>query len=207
MSDPPTAAAASTTSSDETIAQALYTVMQLTEVYGFDARAAEEAVNEVGVNVEACANYILEKGIGQDNGGPVTPITDCPHVDTHLTLKGSQIPLQPKSTRCTQGAEEDEKAITGGLKSDEEQCGSEENWLCLSCGVVRCSRYVKGHAMEHYEETKQSCSKGLGHCLVASLADLSVWCHGCQAYLFPNAYPLLDNLMKTLEERKFKDGD
>lgn len=35
-----------------------------------------------------------------------------------------------------------------------------ENWICLSCKEVLCSRFINGHMLEHYEST--------GHCLAIS---------------------------------------
>ena len=73
------------------------------------------------------------------------------------------------------------------------KCPNGENWLCLHCGVVRCSRYVNGHCKDHAEES--------GHCIAVSLEDLSVWCYRCSAYL---THPSLDDTLRTLESLKFK---
>ena len=59
-----------------------------------------------------------------------------------------------------------------------ESCGSEgENWLCLSCKSVFCSRYQNGHAVQHASSDEGCCSIHL------SFADLSVWDHKQEAYL------------------------
>ncbi|KAL0925999.1 hypothetical protein M5K25_004379 [Dendrobium thyrsiflorum] len=50
-----------------------------------------------------------------------------------------------------------------------------ENWLCLSCKDVFCSRFINKHMVNHHQET--------GHCLALSFSDLSVWCFACDAYL------------------------
>ncbi|XP_010547951.1 PREDICTED: histone deacetylase 6 [Tarenaya hassleriana] len=50
-----------------------------------------------------------------------------------------------------------------------------ENWLCLCCEEVLCSRFVNRHMLSHYHQT--------GHCLALSYSDLSVWCFCCDAYL------------------------
>ena len=80
-----------------------------------------------------------------------------------------------------------------------------------------CSRYVNGHAKLHYEDTKEEekaaaasadASIGgdeggrdaVGHCIAVSLADLSVWCYECNAYLH---HPKLNELTKHLEKIKF----
>ena len=60
-------------------------------------------------------------------------------------------------------------------------CGScenvGENWLCLMCSVVFCSRYVKSHMVEHN-------SKEPSHMLALSFMDLSVWCYDCDSCKF-----------------------
>jgi hypothetical protein len=97
------------------------------------------------------------------------------------------------------------------------------NWLCLECGAVMCSRYANGHAKLHYDETKEEeeeeaireaggkvddAARGVpaaeGHCVALCLADLSVWCYACNAYL---RHPTLDLLTKYLEGLKFGDLD
>ena len=40
---------------------------------------------------------------------------------------------------------------------------------------VYCGRYINGHMVSHNE--------GSGHPLAISLADISVWCFPCDAYL------------------------
>ena len=48
--------------------------------------------------------------------------------------------------------------------------------VCLHCCEVRCSRYVNECSLLH-PAIKE------GHVLCLSLADLSVWCYGCEDYL------------------------
>ena len=107
-------------------------------------------------------------------------------------------------------------------------CDGKENWLCLHCGMLLCSRYEHGHAKLHWEESKSAelledvttlhnddlsqwnntnggsgeevRKNATGHCIAISLADLSVWCYECNAYLHHDS---LTELMKTLEELKF----
>lgn len=50
-----------------------------------------------------------------------------------------------------------------------------ENWACLSCSKTFCSRFVRGHMAEHFEETQ--------HPLVLSFSDISVWCYVCDSYI------------------------
>lgn len=88
-----------------------------------------------------------------------------------------------------------------------DDCGDTgENWLCLGCGGVFCSRFVLGHmqahCLAHTASTSTTCSSSDGdgsvsstatatafltssdnganlsmkHCLALSLSDLSCWC-------------------------------
>lgn len=48
------------------------------------------------------------------------------------------------------------------------ECGNVgENWVCLSCSEVFCSRYVKGHMVAHF--------KSVNHPVCMSFSDLSFW--------------------------------
>ncbi|GAV62330.1 zf-UBP domain-containing protein [Cephalotus follicularis] len=58
-----------------------------------------------------------------------------------------------------------------------------ENWLCLFCKDVLCSRFVNKHMLHHYHHTN--------HCLALSYSDLSVWCFSCDAYLDAQVIPEL----------------
>lgn len=74
-----------------------------------------------------------------------------------------------------------------------QDCGTlEENWVCLSCYQVYCSRFVNAHMIQHHEAS--------GHPLVLSYVDLSVWCYLCQAYVHHQA--LLD-VKNTVHQNKF----
>ena len=80
----------------------------------------------------------------------------------------------------------------------------------------RCSRYINGHARSHWEKTKAvaqlakkeslevSADDSVGHCIAISLADLSVWCYECSAYL---KHPSLDSILRHLEDVKFGPSD
>jgi hypothetical protein len=50
-----------------------------------------------------------------------------------------------------------------------------ENWICLTCKQILCSRFVNSHMLEHYNEFK--------HPIVLSFSDISAWCYECQAYI------------------------
>ena len=140
--------------------------------------------------------------MAKDGGGPVFPIDNCPHIDAHVKLTPSQLPHDPHKLPCSHFT--DSKRKDGMAKSDTNEDGScpqGENWICLECGVVRCSRYVNAHGVAHWEKTKESDPDG--HCIAVSFADLSAWCHVCGSYV-RNA-EILDPLLRRLEELKFPD--
>ena len=87
----------------------------------------------------------------------VNPKTDCPHVQSIASVLNFE-----RRDPCG-------------------YCGNVgENWVCLMCSKVFCSRYVKMHMMQHNAETH--------HPLVLSFADLSFWCYSCNDYV---AHPIL----------------
>ncbi|WAR27064.1 HDAC6-like protein [Mya arenaria] len=83
----------------------------------------------------------------------------------------------------------------GGLNVDDpcDVCQNRgENWVCLLCYKVFCSRYVAGHMVSHGEEA--------GHPLVLSYADLSVWCYQCDNYV---ANQVLKPAISSAHKSKF----
>ena len=105
----------------------------------------------------------------------VEPKEDCPHVDPLLVWL--DVP----------GA----KRVVSSSCCDCEEC--EENWMCLGCGSVACSRYKNGHMSSHNESYPL-------HALAFSLADLSCWCYQCESYIVS---PSLRSLHSALYEAKF----
>uniref|UniRef100_A0A7S2H762 Deacetylase sirtuin-type domain-containing protein n=1 Tax=Helicotheca tamesis TaxID=374047 RepID=A0A7S2H762_9STRA len=167
---PPTAAAAAApssdnnTSSDATIAATLQAMEQLVDIFGFTPTVASEAVDAVGPDVAAAYNYILDGGYGEDKGGPVIPKTDCPHVDSRVRVTLEDLCIGHHCSHY-RDVKEERAGGGGGLKGEVEYeedeegttrkiCPSRENWICLQCNVSRCSRYVNGHALSHWEDTK-----------------------------------------------------
>ncbi|CBI22472.3 hypothetical protein VitviT2T_003633 [Vitis vinifera] len=70
-----------------------------------------------------------------------------------------------------------------------------ENWLCLCCKEVLCSRFVNKHMLEHYQK--------VNHCLALSYSDLSIWCFSCDAYLDAQAILQLHPVYETAYILKF----
>lgn len=50
-----------------------------------------------------------------------------------------------------------------------------ENWICLICFKIFCSRFINEHSHLHFISTE--------HPLTLSFSDLSVWCYVCEAYV------------------------
>ncbi|KAL9273059.1 Histone deacetylase 6-like protein [Drosera capensis] len=88
--------------------------------------------------------------------GWVEPRTDCNHLGT-LSSSSDLFHIPTPDTPCSRC---DHPA---------------ENWLCLCCKDVLCSRFINKHMLEHYQSK--------GDCLALSYSDLSVWCFNCDAYL------------------------
>lgn len=182
-------------SGDATIAQCMHAMQQLTFIFQFTPKQAQEAIDAVGPDVTVAYNYILDNG-GQDRGGTILPISDCPHVSDCVALDANRIEYENVCTHM-----QEEGFTKGGMKGDtiNGACPSGENWLCLKCGAVRCSRYINGHCRDHWEITKAK-SNDYGHCIAVSLEDLSVWCYECSAYLDDSS---LKPILKSLEDKKF----
>lgn len=214
------AAASPPDDSDEAIARKLHVMEQLVHVFGFPQDRAGEAIDAVGFDdVTACCEYLLDHG-EVDKGGPIAPITTCPHVTARVKLSVNQLPLCPQACACTyfrdnttassamsdacEAAEDKGASKSAGVKAvttDDGKCPAGENWLCLHCGKIRCSRYVNAHGVAHWKETKQLDSiDGFGHCIALSLEDFSVWCHVCGAYI---QHPSLSPILRQIEALKF----
>jgi uncharacterized UBP type Zn finger protein len=108
----------------------------------------------------------------KDLGGffAVSPKYDCPHVSVNLeALAGKHI-----SIPC-------------------EECGdARENWICLECGTIACSRFVNEHMVNHAQQTS--------HPIVLSFTDLSFWCYNCESYIVSND---LRPILKVFQDQKF----
>ncbi|CAF1055661.1 unnamed protein product [Adineta ricciae] len=115
-----------------------------------------------------------------DHGGIVIPTQTCEHVQ-YVELLDTIVRITP--TQCV-----DCESTT-------------ENWLCLSCGEIHCSRYVNNHGEGHWLFTLLTDEKyNVGHCLTIGLEDLSVWCYPCKSYV---KNVRLNPLIKCIESIKF----
>ncbi|GKY93614.1 hypothetical protein MPSEU_000328800 [Mayamaea pseudoterrestris] len=213
-SEPSTAAAASAVNNDEAAARRCQALDHLVSTFGFERPVAETALNAIGspYDVTMAYNYILDHDLAPDQGGPVTPISYCPHVDALVMVTLDQLPHLPQDCVCDYDTSKNTQSFIGrskAVKDESGACPPGENWLCLSCACVRCSRYVNGHSLDHWKETKSeqlssNDDKAVsGHALVVSLADLSVWCHECQRYVVSHENSKLKPIVQRLEELKF----
>ncbi|VDM96858.1 unnamed protein product [Thelazia callipaeda] len=84
----------------------------------------------------------------------VVPLPECPHLSEVREVPPEGVNAQ---AHCS-------------------ECGSAlEQWVCLTCYQVNCSRYIEGHAVHHQIRTR--------HPMVLSLSDFSVWCYQCESYV------------------------
>ena len=59
--------------------------------------------------------------------------------------------------------------VLQSLKSNKEEsrfcsvCRQETDskWICCSCGIISCGRFVKGHALEHFKTSKHTVAMDL----------------------------------------------
>ncbi|KAI8060880.1 hypothetical protein BC940DRAFT_311076 [Gongronella butleri] len=109
------------------------------------------------------------EGLQEGMGFAVTVLTDCPHIptDTSAVKVGVDVPCQ----ECDDAA---------------------ENWQCLHCGAILCSRYRHGHMKKHCEATD--------HAVCLSYSDLSIWCFKCSHYV---AHESLDDIKFEAYRAKF----
>jgi len=116
-----------------------------------------------------------------DQGGIIIPKQTCEHIQyVDLISQISSILTKHRCIDCK---------------------NTSENWLCLSCGKIHCSRYVNNHGEEHWLFTLLTDGdEGIGHCLTISLQDLSVWCYLCKSYIKNTR---LNTLISNIEMKKF----
>lgn len=160
---------------------------------GIRMRSASRSPDPAQPSAEMDVNtYNLIMTVGAEDAGcvgfEVDARTDCPH----LHALPSTIP---------------ERAHTLSYAAPTcDTCGApDEAWVCLTCYHVGCSRYSGGHGAAHAGEGAGGGHGGGAnavagvapvvaappsgqpppghHCLALSLADMSVWCYTCAAYL------------------------
>ena len=79
-----------------------------------------------------------------------------------------------------------------------EECEiNDENWYCLKCQELYCSRYKNKHMLEHKDNY-------IDHQVAFSLSDGSFWCYECDSYIDGNK---LRPLRKLFSSIKFENNE
>eukprot|EP01039_Chlorochromonas_danica_P010916 gene10915-12132_t len=116
----------------------------------------------------------------------ITPKTDCPHINQQA---GYTLSIEEFFGILDLSSHE--------IQGHCEQCLSDvENWVCLGCCQIYCSRFVHGHMAEHAEQS------GPGHTVAFSLTDASTWCYQCDSYITNFKLALLSSYFSQI---KFPD--
>jgi histone deacetylase 6 len=102
----------------------------------------------------------------------VVPLPFCPHLlEINTNPQKEQIDAHKPCQKCSNG---------------------KENWICLTCFECFCSRFVKGHMLEHFNENS--------HPMCLSFSDMSVWCYVCDSYVHNE---MLSNVKQIAYNSKF----
>ncbi|KAK3093700.1 hypothetical protein FSP39_019032 [Pinctada imbricata] len=121
---------------------------------GDDSQRGATACVQQKVSVSAFEAMKAMQEQGHTEMFAVSPLRWCPHLETVKPIP--------------------DDGIDTGLPC--ETCGdASENWICLVCYKVYCSRFVQEHMLMHGLETQ--------HLMCLSFSDLSVWCYGCDHYI------------------------
>lgn len=167
------------------------TIETLITVFGFDIELATHAVSSISdpTDVQLAWNWILDHG-GEDRGGPVIPTQICSHLIQESLISLSKLDeVYPGQIEKNGNTENNDNGTCS------EGCSSDENWLCLTCGGIRCGRYAHRHNLSHWKDT--------GHKIALSLRDLSVWCYECDKYVKSS---LLDKILQHAQNLKHPSG-
>jgi len=73
-------------------------------------------------------------------------------------------------------------------------CGTDKSpWICLTCGIVNCGRYVNGHAKVHFEEHS-------GHYVCMDCNSWAAFCYMCDEFVINDTDAgHLDDIRKGLQ--------
>ncbi|KAM9377950.1 ubiquitin carboxyl-terminal hydrolase 3 [Pholidichthys leucotaenia] len=106
---------------------------------------------------------------------------ECPHLSSNLSgaLDSPRFPNgAPSSWSCN-------------------VCRSNKSpWICLTCLMVHCGRYVNGHAKKHFEENqvpatgqKKSEKEKTHHSVCMDCSNYSVFCYRCDDFVVNDTKP------------------
>uniref|UniRef100_A0A665W945 Ubiquitin carboxyl-terminal hydrolase n=1 Tax=Echeneis naucrates TaxID=173247 RepID=A0A665W945_ECHNA len=109
---------------------------------------------------------------------------ECPHLNSNVScaVDSSRLPNGAPSSWCC--------SVCRSNKSP---------WICLTCLMVHCGRYVNGHAKKHFEETqvlgisqkkgeKQEKEKS-HHSVCMDCSNYSVFCYRCDEFVVNDTKP------------------
>lgn len=116
-------------------------------------------------------------------GFAVEPRSDCPHVLLPQTHLGALTQAEADGDQLTSDDKLENlcRYVSQHSDCEHEDCDEDrENWLCLQCGKLYCSRYRNGHMAEHCDQLDH---ENNDHCIAVSLCDLSFWCYKCDSYI------------------------
>jgi len=113
--------------------------------------------------------------VPQGGGFSVNPKRDCPHFSNQVRLAIVEKVNDVYKTNACSSCQD-----------------TNENWMCLTCSHTYCSRYVKGHAKQHFKDTS--------HSIAISFSDLSLWCYSCNDYI---AHQNLQSIVQAVSIAKF----
>ena len=129
-----------------------------------------------------------------DGGFAVEPKRNCPHVllsDKHIAAISTANEDELKRL-CLAAAQQ--------TKCQHPSCDEkDENWLCLQCGVLLCSRYKNAHMADHCDQDQED-ESATDHCIAVSMSDLSFWCYKCESYIQSPVLRQVNSLLYAARE-------
>ncbi len=137
-------------------------------------------------NIDEATQALIAQMMGADGdaGFQVVPLTSSPNVNPDCI--------------CGRAFEDNEAESLFAAPCT--SCGDVgENWVCLCCRAVLCSRYRNGCAVAHASSVPDH------HCIHLSFSDLSVWDHKLESYLDVFAMPLLQPSFGAFHQAKFNE--
>lgn len=167
--------------------------------------AADDNAKEIHTfHIGGCSSLPIYDDAGGVSGFEVEPITDCPHLSCLCSEAPSpeaiKLPLKCRDCHDDHGGVGASSKAAVGKGDEEAEAEEEEVWVCGSCHNVGCSRFINGHALQHYDSTSGA------HPISISWRDLSAYCYACDSYLNTFLLPALHPLFRALHRSKF-DGE
>lgn len=105
----------------------------------------------------------------------ISPKVDCPHIAKDDVQNSIEF-LTNSNTICfpCQSCNE-----------------TKENWLCLKCNSIYCSRFTNQHMLKHNQISN--------HEVALSFSDASLWCYICESYIYNEQVSELSKLVGKMK--------